>query len=88
MTESAKGPIAVRLPPDVIRSVDDIAAASDRSRSWVILRALRLYLVSEGADIIAIAKAREASANGGGVDFDDVIGEIDRIIAGSGSKAA
>jgi len=80
-------PVAVHLPTDVLQAVDDIAAAADRSTSWVILRALRLYLVSEGADILAIAGARREIAAGGGVNLDDVNAEVERLI-GPNSQAA
>jgi predicted transcriptional regulator len=88
MTQTVSDPIAVRLPNDVLGSVNEIAEASDRSRSWVILRALRLYLASEGADILAISRARASMADQGGIDIDEVIGEVERIVSGKGVKAA
>lgn len=74
-------PIPVRLPRDVLADIEKIAAASERTRSWVIVRALKLYLADEGADILAILKGREEAARGGGHDVDDVIAELDEIIA-------
>lgn len=41
-------PIALRIPIDVLGDIEKIATASDRTRSWVIVRALKLYLASEG----------------------------------------
>lgn len=73
-------PIPVRLPVEILADIEKIAAASDRTRSWVIVRALKLYLAGEGADVLAILRGREEAAQGGGHDADDVIAELDAII--------
>ncbi|NEW94336.1 ribbon-helix-helix domain-containing protein [Rhodopseudomonas sp. BR0M22] len=78
-------PLTIRLPLDVLDDIEKIAAASDRKRSWVIVRALKAYLEGEGADILAIIKGREQIAAGGVHDMDDVIREIEAIV---NSKAA
>jgi predicted transcriptional regulator len=88
MPRLSSDPIAVRLPADVLASIDAIAATSDRSRSWVILRALRLYLASEGSDILALSQARNSMAKNTGEEIDDVIADVERIIAGKPVKAA
>src|SRR3546814_1227922 len=41
-----------------------IAEAFDRTRSWLMMRALRLYLAGEGTDVLNIIKGREAIAAG------------------------
>jgi predicted transcriptional regulator len=46
-------PIALRVPADILADVERIAQVSERTRSWVIVRALKAYLASEGADILA-----------------------------------
>lgn len=76
------GPIPLRVPVDVLADIEKIAEASDRSRSWVMVRALRLYLASEGADILNVVKGREAIAAGDDHDMDDVLGEIEEIVRG------
>lgn len=78
-------PLTLRLPLDVLDDIEKIAAASDRTRSWVIVRALKAYLASEGADILAIIKGREQIAAGDVHDMDDVIREVEAIV---NSKAA
>jgi predicted transcriptional regulator len=88
MSQAVSDPVAVRLPADVLKDVNEISEASDRSRSWVILRALRLYLATEGADILAIARARSSASRNVDVDIDDVIADVERIVAGNGMKAA
>ena len=75
-------PIPVRIPVDVLADIEKIAAATDRTRSWVMVRALRFYLAGEGADILAVLRGREEAARGGGHDIDDVVAEMDEIIRG------
>ena len=73
-------PIALRIPVDILADIEKIAAASERSRSWVIVRALKLYLASEGADCLAILRGREESEVGGGHEADDVLAELESIV--------
>lgn len=75
-------PIPVRLPVDVLADIEKISAATDRSRSWVMVRAMKLYLANEGAQILNIVAGREEAAQGGGRDIDDVIGELGLIDQG------
>jgi predicted transcriptional regulator len=75
-------PIPLRIPTDVLADIERIAKASDRTRSWVMVRALRLYLAGEGADILNVIKGREAIAEGDVHDMDDVLGEIEEIVRG------
>ena len=76
-------PITLRLPLDVLAEVEEIADACDRSRSWVIVRALKSYLAAEGREIIDIAEARRAVDAGEGHDLDDVLAEVEAIIKGA-----
>lgn len=73
-------PISLRLPADILADIERIAAASERTRSWVIVRALRRYLASEGAEILEAAEGRQRINAGEGRDFDDVLREIEKII--------
>lgn len=73
-------PISLRLPADILADIERIAAASERTRSWVIVRALRRYLASEGAEILEAAEGRQRIDAGEGRDFDDVLSEIEKII--------
>jgi predicted transcriptional regulator len=75
-------PIPLRVPQDILADIEKIAAASDRTRSWVMVRALRLYLSGEGADILNVIKGREAIAKGDDHDMDAVLGEIEEIVRG------
>lgn len=81
MTELSD-PITLRLPLDILRDVDKVAAGSERTRSWVIVRALRHYLATgaEGGDCLAILRGREEIAAGQVHDFDDVLAEMQEIV--------
>jgi len=46
-----------------------------------MVRALRQYLAREGADILAVRRGREQAAAGDVHDIDDVLREIDELIA-------
>ncbi|AZO32270.1 ribbon-helix-helix domain-containing protein [Mesorhizobium sp. M1B.F.Ca.ET.045.04.1.1] len=77
---SLSDPITMRLPEEVLAAIEQIAETCDRSRSWVMVRALKLYLAGEGADILAVRKGREQVADGDVHDMDGVLGEIHEIV--------
>ena len=80
MAVELSDPISIRLPRDVLAAVEQVAKASDRSRSWVLVRALRRYLMTEGADILAVVEGRAQIADGDAHDMDDVLDDSERII--------
>ena len=71
-------PIALRIPVDILNDIERIAATSERSRSWVIVRALRAYLAAEGRDVLAVADGRQQIAQGHSHALDDVLAELER----------
>lgn len=75
-------PITMRLPVEMLADIERIAAGSERTRSWVIVRALKFYLAQqgEGGICLSVLRGREEAAAGGGKDADDVIAELDEII--------
>lgn len=75
-------PLTLRLPSDVLAAVEEIAEACERSRSWVMVRALRTYLANEGADILAVKKAQQEVARGEVYDMGEVIAELKSIARG------
>lgn len=77
-------PIALRIPVDILAEIEQIAEISERTRSWIIVRALKAYLASEGRDILAVAKGREQIAEGNSHGLDEVLDELD----GEQSKGA
>lgn len=73
-------PITIRLPEDILTKIEHVAETCERSRSWVMVRALKMYLAGEGADVLSVRKGREQVAGGDAHDMDDVLGEISEII--------
>ena len=76
-------PITLRVPLDVLHAIEAVAETCDRTRSWVIVRALRLYLASEGEEVLSIRRGRDQIAAGQSHDIDDVMRELETIVAGA-----
>ena len=76
-------PITIRLPLDVLSQIEEIATICDRTRSWVLVRALKSYLAAEGKELIDIARARRQIDDGLGHDLDEVIEEVEMIVKGA-----
>ncbi len=76
-------PITLRLPLDLLAEIEAVADACERSRSWVMVRALKAYMAEEGREIREMAEARRAVANGQGTDAEEVLAELDAIIKGA-----
>ncbi|KQS76394.1 ribbon-helix-helix protein, CopG family [Rhizobium sp. Leaf383] len=74
--------VTLRVPSDVLASIEIIAEATDRSRSYIIVRALKTYLLNEGADVLAAVRGRDQIAAGEFEDIDDLIADVDKIVAG------
>jgi predicted transcriptional regulator len=70
-------PIALRVPSDILSEIERIAKVTERSRSWVIVRAMKAYLATEGRDILDAAEGREQIARGEAADLDKVLDELD-----------
>ena len=75
-------PITLRIPLDVLEAIETIAKTCDRTRSWVMVRALRHYLAAEGDEILAVRRGREQIASGEAHDMDDVLAELETILGG------
>ncbi len=71
----------IELPAEMLEAFDKIAEALEKDRTWVVTRALRRYLDTEGADILREAEGLAALDRGEGVDFDEVMGRLDEIIS-------
>jgi predicted transcriptional regulator len=79
--------LTLRAPPDLAAALDRIAAILERDRSWVMLRALRQYLVGEGREILEDAAAIAALDKGESIPFEDVLRELNEVIDGSNRKS-
>ena len=73
---SLSDPITLRLPKDVLNAIEAVARVSGRPRSWVMVRAMKAYLASEGREIRDLEAARQAAA--GAMEIDDLLAEMDR----------
>lgn len=76
--KALSNPIALRVPEDILADIERIAQATERSRSWVIVRALKAYLASEGGDILAVAEGRNEIARGEAFDLEKTLDDLDR----------
>ncbi|MGF9692904.1 ribbon-helix-helix protein, CopG family [Rhizobium sp. 0TCS1.26] len=81
-------PITLRVPQDILAEVEQIAQATERSRSWVIVRALKYYLMAEGAEILSIQRGLNDEAEGRMVDAEDLFAELQRLDGASREDAA
>ena len=79
-------PVSIRMPADIIETLDKIAAALERPRSWVILRAIRRYLADEGQEVLDVQEGIAEADRGEVFDFDEVLAELDEIIAKADAK--
>lgn len=80
--QNLSDPITLRLPLDVLQEIEEIATLCDRSRSWIMVRALKTYLATEAQEIRAIHAAKAEIASGQYFELDDVLAEADAIIKG------
>ena len=81
-------PVSIRIPTDVIETLDKIGAALERPRSWVILRAIRQYLADEGQEVLDVQEGIAEAERGEVFDFDEVMAGLDEIIAKAEAKRA
>jgi predicted transcriptional regulator len=79
-------PVSLRVPSDLIETLDKIAAALERPRSWVMLRALRQYIADEGQEVLDVQEGIAELDRGEGIPIEDVLAEMDEIIAKAEAK--
>jgi predicted transcriptional regulator len=83
---TASMPVSLRVPADLIETLDKIAAALERPRSWVMLRALRQYIADEGQEVLDVQEGIAEAERGEVVPIEDVLAEMDEIIAKAEAK--
>ena len=79
-------PVSLRVPADLIETLDKIAAALERPRSWAMLRALRQYIADEGQEVLDVQEGIAELDRGEGIPIEDVLAEMDEIIAKAEAK--
>ena len=72
--------VSLRLPNELLQAFDKLAVVLDRSRSWVMVRALRQYLEDEGAELTEDAESLAELDRGESAPFEDSIREVREII--------
>jgi predicted transcriptional regulator len=72
--------ISLRVPTEVVEAFDKLAAALDRPRSWVMVRALRCYLEEEGAEIFEDSESIAELDRGERGLFEDSLRSVREII--------
>jgi len=72
--------ISVELPAEVISKIEAISEATEHSVDWVISRALKIYLLNEGGDVLNSIEGRDQIARGEFVGIDAVIADLERLI--------
>ena len=83
---AASIPVSLRVPADLIETLDKIAAVLDRPRSWIMLRALRQYIADEGQELLDIQDGIAEADRGELIPFDEVMAEAREIIARAEAK--
>ncbi len=80
------GTLEVHLTEDILTKFQAISGACDKSLNWVIVRALKTYLLNEGQDVLNSIEGRKQIANGDFEDIEDVIASLEAIIDARGSR--
>jgi predicted transcriptional regulator len=78
--------LSLRVPADVLQKLDRIAAAVERPRSWVCLRAIRHYLADEGAEILDVRDGIAEADRGELVPVEEVMSGLEEIIREAEAK--
>ncbi len=65
--------LSARVPGDLGQQVDQLAAATNRNRSWVVEQALRAYLAREMQFLAAVREGIEAYQAGDVKSHADVV---------------
>jgi predicted transcriptional regulator len=73
--------IAARVDADLDGQLDRLAAATGRSKSWLISEALRSYVANEQQFLAAIEKGKQALRDGKTLDHATVVAAFERIVS-------
>ncbi len=80
--------ITLRMPTEMAEHFARLASLLDRPRSWVMLRALRQYLETEGAELTEDAESLAQLDRGEGEPFETLVSEVRQIIDRKAAKRA
>jgi len=85
---SGSSHVSLRVPNEVVEAFDKLAAALDRPRSWVMVRALRCYLEEEGAEIFEDGESIAELDRGEVEPFESTIRKVRGIVRKADEKRA
>ncbi len=54
-------PISVRLPEETAKALDELAAATDRPKTYLVIKALESYLAEYADYLVALDRLRDKS---------------------------
>ena len=76
--------LSIRLEPEIVAQLDELALEMERSRANLIARAVREYVEREYASLTAVREAERELEEGKGVPHEQVQAWVDDLIAGKG----
>jgi predicted transcriptional regulator len=76
--------LSIRLEPEIVAQLDELAVEMERSRANLIARAVREYVEREYASLTAIRDAERELDEGKGVPNEQVDRMLDDLTAGKG----
>ena len=87
--QAISGSISLKVPSDMLEAYDRLAAALERPREWVMLRALREYLEDgEGREIAEDSDSLAELDRGEYAPFEETLQKVWGIIARAEAKRA
>ncbi len=73
--------IAARVDAGLDSELERLAAATGRSKSWVVNEALRSYVANEQQFLAAVEQGKQALRDGKTLDHETVVAAFERIIS-------
>jgi predicted transcriptional regulator len=87
-TTASDAVVSVRLGQETLVELDKLAEAMDRSRSYVIVQAVREFVERESASLSGIVAGEAEVAAGRGIPHEQASRWIDDLTAGKGRPKA
>ena len=72
--------IAARVDEELDGQLERLAAATGRTKSWLISDALRSYVANEQQFLAAVEEGKQALREGKTVDHETVVAAFERIV--------
>lgn len=82
--ESTNGTITIRTSAEILAALGKLADSMDRPRNWVIESALKSYLDTQSWQVEGIKEALGSLDRGEYVSHEDVVSDLDKLLATHG----